>query len=147
MSDESAPAPEADGSDSDSDRNGDGASDSASASAGDTAGDSANASTSASAPKPRPPSAIAACLLAVVVLLAADLWTKRWAETALSTERLGDRPAVCEADENGSYRYQRLRRVPQVVIDDVFELEYAENCGAAFGLLRTAPAAVRGAIF
>lgn len=98
-------------------------------------------------PKPRAMRAIVACAIAIVALLAADLATKRWAEGRLSTERLGDRPSVCDADENGTYRYQRLRRIPLVVVEDILELEYAENCGAAFGLLRSAPAMLRGAIF
>lgn len=91
--------------------------------------------------------AIAACLLATIALIALDLGTKTWAEGALSAERTGERPEVCAADEDGYIRYQRARRPGIVVIEDVFELEYAENCGAAFGLLRNAPAGVRPVVF
>jgi signal peptidase II len=91
--------------------------------------------------------AIAACVLSAAALTALDLGTKTWAEGALSVERTGDRPEVCVADDDGYIRYQRARRPGIVVIEDVFELEYAENCGAAFGLLRSAPFAVRLGVF
>ena len=91
--------------------------------------------------------AIAACVVASIALIALDLGTKTWAEGALSAPRTGDQPTVCEADEDGYIRYQRARRPPIVVIEDVFEFEYAENCGAAFGLLRSAPTPVRIGVF
>lgn len=91
--------------------------------------------------------AIAACILATIALVALDLGTKTWAEGALSVERTGERPEVCASDEDGYIRYQRARRPGIVVIEDVFELEYAENCGAAFGLLRNAPTALRTTVF
>ena len=91
--------------------------------------------------------AIAACALGVVALVAMDLASKTWAEGALSSARLGDLPEVCAADDDGFIRYQRARRPGLVMIPDVFEFEYAENCGAAFGLLRNAPTMVRTAVF
>jgi signal peptidase II len=91
--------------------------------------------------------AIALCVVATIVLVAADLATKSWAESALSVERAGERPAVCAPDDDGTIRYQRARRPGIVIIEDVFELEYAENCGAAFGLFRSAPTAVRTTVF
>ncbi|AKF06573.1 signal peptidase II [Sandaracinus amylolyticus] len=90
---------------------------------------------------------IAACIVSTIALVALDIGTKTWAEGALSTERTGERPEVCAADDDGYIRYQRARRPGLVVIEDVFELEYAENCGAAFGLLRNAPTGVRTTIF
>ncbi|MDQ3033159.1 MAG: signal peptidase II [Myxococcota bacterium] len=91
--------------------------------------------------------AIAACLVATIALVVLDLGTKTWAEGALSAERTGERPEVCAPDEDGYIRYQRARRPGIVVIEDVFELEYAENCGAAFGLLRNAPTELRTTVF
>ncbi|UJR80818.1 signal peptidase II [Sandaracinus amylolyticus] len=90
---------------------------------------------------------IAACIVSTIALVALDIGTKTWAENALSAERTGERPEVCASDEDGYIRYQRARRPGLVVIEDVFELEYAENCGAAFGLLRNAPTALRTTIF
>jgi signal peptidase II len=86
-------------------------------------------------------------VLAAVALTAADLWSKSWAEGALSHARLGDPPEVCAFDEDGFVRYQRLPGDTISLVSDVFELEYAENCGAAFGLLRQAPTIVRRVVF
>lgn len=91
--------------------------------------------------------AIAACIAAAIALVAADIGTKEWAESALSVERTGARPEICESDSDGYIRYQRARRPGHVIVEDYFELEYAENCGAAFGLLRDAPRQVRTAVF
>lgn len=91
--------------------------------------------------------AFVACIVATIVLVALDIGTKTWAENALSAERTGERPEVCAPDEDGFIRYQRARRPGIVVIEDVFEFEYAENCGAAFGLLRNAPTALRTGVF
>lgn len=90
---------------------------------------------------------IAACVISTVALVALDIGSKTWAEGALSAERTGERPEVCAADDDGYIRYQRARRPGIVVIEDVFEFEYAENCGAAFGLLRNAPTGVRTTVF
>lgn len=98
-------------------------------------------------PWPRSRKAIALCVGSAIALIALDLGTKTWAELTLSAERSGERPEVCASDEDGYIRYQRARRPGLVVIEDVFELEYAENCGAAFGLLRNAPTAVRTTVF
>jgi signal peptidase II len=92
--------------------------------------------------------AIAFCLLGTIGLVALDLGTKNWAEATLSVERVGERPRVCAAEEGGFLRYQRVPRRPGIVlIEDVLELEYAENCGAAFGLLRDAPTEIRTTVF
>ena len=99
-------------------------------------------------PPPRRSNAhIAACVVSTLALVALDIGSKTWAENALSAERTGERPEVCASDEDGYIRYQRARRPGIVVIEDVFEFEYAENCGAAFGLLRNAPTGVRTGIF
>lgn len=91
--------------------------------------------------------AIGACIAVAVLLTGADLWSKSWAEGALSHERAGDPPEVCAFDDEGFVRYQRLPGDSITLVDDVFELEYAENCGAAFGLLRQAPGPVRRVVF
>ncbi|MEM1416617.1 MAG: signal peptidase II [Myxococcota bacterium] len=96
---------------------------------------------------PRSRQAFAFCLLATVVLTAADLGTKAWALDALSTEPLGEPAPVCEPDEYGRIAYQRGRGAPIVLIEDRLELRYAENCGAAFGILRDAPGLVRHLFF
>ncbi|GAB4210318.1 MAG: hypothetical protein OHK0013_30820 [Sandaracinaceae bacterium] len=99
---------------------------------------------------PNPPrrttQALIAAVVASVALTALDLGTKTWAENALSRERTGDAPPVCE-ENDGYIAYQRLRGEPRVLIEDVLELEYAENCGAAFGLMRNAPAVARKVVF
>jgi signal peptidase II len=98
--------------------------------------------------EPRSRKALAICIAVTVGLLAADLGSKAWALDELSTERRSDPPPVCEPDANGYTRPQRLNvPEPLVVIEDHVELRYAENCGAAFGLLRNAPAVARHAVF
>lgn len=97
--------------------------------------------------RPRAPRALAAAALATVALMALDLGTKAWAESRLSSPRTGDPPAVCEAGPSGYAPYQRVREDPIVFIEGVLELEYAENCGAAFSLFGDMPAPLRHAIF
>lgn len=86
-------------------------------------------------------------ILAVVLLTAFDLWTKTLAEEHLSRARQGSAPALCVPDERGYVGMQRLRAEPHVLVEGLLDLEYAENCGAAFGMMRNAPAAARGAVF
>jgi signal peptidase II len=90
--------------------------------------------------------ALVTAMLAAVVLTALDLGTKTWAENALSRARTGEAPPVCE-EEDGYIAYQRLRGEPRVLVENVLELEYAENCGAAFGIMRDAPAIARKVVF
>jgi signal peptidase II len=93
--------------------------------------------------------------LALVIMVASlvvytflDLATKEWALNNLSHERTGaNKPAICAPDEQGYTRMQRMPTEPQVVIDGYFVFHYAENCGAAFGILRTAPSWVRAGVF
>lgn len=99
-------------------------------------------------PTPRSKQALILCLVGTAVLLAADLGSKAWALETLSTERMSEPPPVCQTDESGYMRPQRLNtREPYVIVEDHVELRYAENCGAAFGLLRDAPAIARHAVF
>lgn len=96
---------------------------------------------------PRSRRALAICLAVTAALTALDLGSKSWALDALSTERLGDPGPVCEPDDNGYMSMQRGRGEPIVLIDGNLELRYAENCGAAFGLLRDADGWVRHSVF
>lgn len=91
--------------------------------------------------------ALAFMLVSLAVYTAADLVSKEWALDNLSRERLGKQPAVCQPDDHGFVRMQRVPTEPKVVIDGYFVFHYAENCGAAFGILRTAPAWMRAGIF
>jgi signal peptidase II len=47
----------------------------------------------------------------------------------------------------GHTPFQRLPLEPKPLISGVLTMSYAENCGAAFSMLRTAPAAVRALVF
>lgn len=99
-------------------------------------------------PEPRSRKAIAIAVLATLGLLAADLGSKDWAESALSAERPVD-PATptCAEDEYGRIVYRRVMTEPVVLVDGYLEFRYAENCGAAFGLMRSAPPLARKAVF
>lgn len=86
--------------------------------------------------------AIAICVVATLAMLAADLGTKEWASSNLSVERAGATPPVC-----AGRGLQRLPNEGKVLIEGYLELSYAENCGAAFGLLRDADDWVRRIVF
>ncbi|HJL16750.1 MAG TPA: signal peptidase II [Sandaracinaceae bacterium LLY-WYZ-13_1] len=86
--------------------------------------------------------AIAICAAATLALVAADLGSKEWASANLSSERARQAPPVC-----GGQGMQRIRGESLVLVEGYLELSYAENCGAAFGLLRDAPDWVRRSIF
>jgi signal peptidase II len=97
---------------------------------------------------PRSGAAIAACMLGLAALVALDLGTKAWALGELSSPRPGSHaPPVCEPDEHGRQFMQRLPSDVVTVVPGYVELRYAENCGAAFGLLREAHPLVRRSIF
>lgn len=87
-------------------------------------------------------------LVSLGLLTAMDVGSKEWALDNLSLPRMpADQTPVCEPDDNGSIAYQRQPKAPQALIDGVFNLYYAENCGAAFSMLRTAPSWLRMGIF
>ncbi|MGF1468231.1 MAG: signal peptidase II [Sandaracinaceae bacterium] len=86
--------------------------------------------------------ALAALILATLAFLALDLGSKAWVAAELSRARVGEAPPVC-----GELGPQRIPTAPIVLIDGYLELRYAENCGAAFGLLRSAPSWLRSTIF
>jgi len=96
--------------------------------------------------RPRSMQALVAAILAGLALTALDIGSKSWAEEALSRARQGDAPPVCE-ENDGFIAYQRLRGEPHVLVEGLLDFEYAENCGAAFGLMRDAPAIARRVVF
>jgi signal peptidase II len=86
--------------------------------------------------------------VSLVLLTAIDLGTKEWALDNLSVPRLADDAAeVCQPDRHGHIAYQREPSAPRPLVDGLLNLYYAENCGAAFSMLRTAPAWLRLAVF
>jgi len=95
----------------------------------------------------RGPRALALMLGSLVLYGAADLATKEWALENLSQARTGQAPPVCAPNERGDLLYQRVPLPSRPLIAGVMRLTYAENCGAAFSMLRTAPAWVRGGVF
>jgi len=87
-------------------------------------------------------------LVSLVLLTAIDLGSKEWALHNLSAPRAAEnRPAVCEPDAHGRSAYQRRPDEPRTLIKGLLNLYYAENCGAAFSMLRGAPGWLRLAIF
>lgn len=104
-------------------------------------------------PKPNPESvlerrstrALILCALATVAFVALDLWTKDLAVDNLSRDRIGAAPEVCA--DGGMRGMQRFPGEAHVVVEDYLEFRYAENCGAAFGLLDDAPTLVRQIVF
>ena len=89
--------------------------------------------------------AVVACIVGAVALTGLDLWSKNWAESTLSVAR-DNPPPVCR-DEDGYIAHQRIRSESIPVIEDIFEFEYAENCGAAFGLMRDQSPGARAMVF
>jgi signal peptidase II len=96
---------------------------------------------------PRTPRAIAIMLLLVAVYTFADLATKEWALDNLSTERTAGRTEVCQVDARNHIQFQRVPTASRPLIEGVFKLTYAENCGAAFSMLRSAPGWLRLLVF
>jgi signal peptidase II len=85
--------------------------------------------------------------VALVLYTAADLGSKEWALEALSLARRGANPPVCQPDERGYMEIQRLPVAPRPFVEGVINFHYAENCGAAFGMLRSAPGWLRALVF
>ena len=106
-------------------------------------------SNSSAAPShtPRNTRALAIMLASLLFYTFADLASKEWALDTLSRARNATPPPVCQPDEAGYVRMQRLPDRIVTLIPGYLEFRYAENCGAAFGMLRTAPSWVRALIF
>lgn len=95
----------------------------------------------------RTPKALMLATAALVLLTAIDLWGKDWAESELSRDRTREVPGACVPDEDGRTYMQRVRTRSVVLIDGYLEFRYAENCGAAFGMLDEAPKWMRASVF
>jgi signal peptidase II len=91
--------------------------------------------------------ALVIMLVSLAVYTFLDIASKEWALDTLSHERVGFSAPVCQSDDHGYVQMQRLPNQPKVVIDGYFNFHYAENCGAAFGFMRTAPTWLRAAVF
>lgn len=97
--------------------------------------------------QPRSGGPLAACLVALVLLTAADLWAKSWAERTLSSAPTTTAVAPCTPDAQGHHFMQRGWKRTIELIDGYLELRYAENCGAAFGMLDQSPRWLRAGVF
>jgi signal peptidase II len=95
----------------------------------------------------RTPASLALCLVALVVFTVLDLWTKTWALDALSRPPVSPPGPVCVAGDSGLVYFQRVQKPPIVLIENYLEFRYAENCGAAFGVLNHGPSWLRLALF
>lgn len=89
----------------------------------------------------------ALCLALLAFWTWADLGSKSWAVDALSRAPLTQSSSVCIPDAAGHVFMQRIQKAPIVLVDGYLELRYAENCGAAFGVLDRGPSWLRLAIF
>jgi signal peptidase II len=89
----------------------------------------------------------AACLAALVLCTGVDLASKDWAMAKLSRAPEAPIGPVCQATDEGLLYFQRIQEAPIVLVDGYLELRYAENCGAAFGVLHRGPAWLRLALF
>jgi len=87
------------------------------------------------------------CVVALLVLTWADLATKDWALDSLSRTPIVDAGPVCMANADGITYFQRLPTPPLVLIEGYLEFRYAENCGAAFGMLNHSPRWLRLLLF
>lgn len=97
---------------------------------------------------PRRGKVVYIALAVMALLVAADLLTKHWAIENLSAEILRPRTLeICERDAMGQMEPGRRQASPYVIIDGFFELRYAENCGAAFGIMRTWPKPLKSTLF
>src|SRR4051794_26947635 len=91
--------------------------------------------------------ALAIMLVSLFVYTFADLASKEWALAHLSRDRGADQSTVCQPDAHDQVHMQRTPTDEVVLVDGYLEFRYAENCGAAFGMLRTAPSWLRAAVF
>jgi signal peptidase II len=91
--------------------------------------------------------ALILCLAATAALTVADLGSKAWAVAALSTERAFEVPPACTPNDLGHYYMQRGRGATIELVPNYLDFRYAENCGAAFGMLDDAPRWLRASVF
>src|SRR5688572_954647 len=94
------------------------------------------------APTRRGARAIALCLLGTALFTYADLGSKEWAQSTLSRPTETPVDDICRPGE-----MHRSRRGSVQLIEGYLELRYAENCGAAFGMLDESPKWLRMSLF
>jgi signal peptidase II len=95
----------------------------------------------------RTPASFLVCLAALAVCTFGDLGSKDWAMEALSRTPLSPSGPVCVANDDGNVYFQRIPKPAIVLVPGYLELRYAENCGAAFGVMNRGPHWVRLALF
>lgn len=96
---------------------------------------------------PRSWRAVAVVLVVSALLVAADLGSKAWAVETLSRGRFGGAAEVCQPDESGYISMVRVPTAAKVVVENFFEFRYAENCGAAFGILNSTKSIWKNILF
>jgi len=88
-------------------------------------------------------SALALCVGATLVLTAADLWTKDWAQESISRANPAALDEVCPPERIPQRRASRS----VVLVEGYLEFRYTENCAAAFGLFEDVPRWLRMGLF
>jgi signal peptidase II len=86
--------------------------------------------------------AIALCLVATALFTFADLGSKQWAQSELSRPTETAMDDICRPGE-----MHRARHGSVQLVEGYLELRYAENCGAAFGMLNESPKWLRMGLF
>jgi signal peptidase II len=76
-----------------------------------------------------------------------DLWSKAWALGRLSRASSNPPPLCTPPTGLAHYLPQRIANREIVLIKDYLDLQYAENCGGAWGLLHGASETVRRPFF
>ena len=82
-----------------------------------------------------------------VVSAALDLWSKAWAFNALSRFQSHPPPLCTPPAGMSHYLPQRMATREIVLIRDFLDLQYAENCGGAFGFLARTSESLRRPFF
>jgi signal peptidase II len=93
-------------------------------------------------PQRRSAQAIALCLFGIALFTFADLGSKEWAQSALSRPTQTAADDICRPGE-----MHRARHGSVQLVEGYLELRYAENCGAAFGMLNDSPKWLRMGLF
>ena len=88
-------------------------------------------------------------VFAAVALVSAalDLWSKAWAYNALSRFQSHPPPLCSPPAGMSHYLPQRMATREIVLVRDFLDLQYAENCGGAFGFLHGASESLRRPFF
>lgn len=95
----------------------------------------------------RSPKVLIAALLATVALFGLDYWSKQWAVRELAREQVPAPTNVCQPASWGGVHHARVPARDITVIEGLFDLSYAENCGAAFGILNDSTGMAKDLLF